>query len=97
MLASAPSVLFDAVAILVSTAGARQLAAHAAARQFVADAFAHCKLIAYTAEAGPLLERAGLRALDAGCFDLGKDGGADAFVTACGQLRYWDREIAPEP
>jgi catalase len=36
-----PSVLFDAVAILVSAEGAALLSDHPAARQFVADAFTH--------------------------------------------------------
>ena len=42
-----PSVLYDAVAILASAEGAALLAADAAAKDFVTDAHAHCKFIAY--------------------------------------------------
>ena len=57
-LAGNPSVVFDAVAIVVNEAGAKVLAEIPAARDFVADAFAHCKFIGYSPEARPLLERA---------------------------------------
>ena len=43
-----PSVVFDAVAVLLSDAGAQLLAEEATARDFVADAFAHCKFIGHT-------------------------------------------------
>ena len=53
-----PSVLFDAVAILPSKEGASRLAALPAARDFIADAMAHHKFIAYVESAMPLLEKA---------------------------------------
>jgi catalase len=56
----APSVLYDAVAILASPGGARALAARPAARDFVTDAVAHCKFIGYTSGAAVLFEAAGL-------------------------------------
>ena len=43
-----PSVVFDAVAILLSDAGAQLLAEEATARDFAADAFAHCKFIGHS-------------------------------------------------
>ena len=43
-----PSVVFDAVAMLLSDAGAQLLAEEATARDFVADAFAHCKFIGHS-------------------------------------------------
>src|SRR3954469_13317741 len=52
MIDGRPSVLFDAVALLVSEEGAHRLAHEAAARDFVADAFAHCKFIGFSAAAG---------------------------------------------
>ncbi len=55
-----PSVLYDAVALLVSHAGATLLAQEASARDFVADAFAHCKFIGYSEAALPLLAKAGV-------------------------------------
>ena len=89
-----PSVLFDAVALVLSQDGAALLAKDGAARDFVADAFGHCKFIGFTAEAQPLLEKAGVLAdLDDGCFTLAKGKDAAAFVEACGALRYWPREL----
>ena len=87
-----PSVLFDAVAILPSEDGAVELAMLPAARDFVADAFAHRKFVAYVAEALPLLEKVGLAgSIDDGFVLLktGKDCGA--FIEACRKLRFWDR------
>jgi catalase len=43
-----PSVLYDAAALLMAKQGHDQVANHPAARDFVADAFAHAKFIAYT-------------------------------------------------
>ena len=43
-----PSVVFDAVAVLLSDAGAQLLTDEATARDFVADAFSHCKFMRIT-------------------------------------------------
>jgi catalase len=51
----APSVLYDAVAVLPSAKGGEALAKMPAAKDFVSDAFAHYKFIACAAEAQPLL------------------------------------------
>lgn len=88
-----PSILYDAVAILVSEKGGEMLTKIPAARDFVADAFAHCKFIGYTAETSPLLEKAGVRSeLDEGCRELSKKGDGKDFVALCRQLRFWKRE-----
>ena len=47
-----PSVVFDAVALLLSAEGAALLADEVTARDFVADGFAHCKFIAHNAGEG---------------------------------------------
>jgi catalase len=87
-------VLFDAVALLPSRDGAALLAKDAAARDFVSDAFAHCKFIGFTDEARPLLEKAGVLAdLDDGCRVLATPNDAQGFIQACGQLRFWPREL----
>jgi catalase len=87
-----PSVLFDAVAIMISADGAKLLTDESTARDFVADAFAHLKFIAYTSAAGPLLSKAGVPSeADEGCFDLAKPDGIARFVKACAQVRYWKR------
>ena len=63
------------------------------AKDFVADAFAHCKFIGYSAEVEPLFVKAGISDdLDAGCFLLTKVGVTD-FVDALGELRFWNREL----
>jgi catalase len=86
-----PSVLYDAVAILISPDGAKRLGGEATARDFVADAFAHAKFIAYVDAAKPLLDKAGAIP-DAGCFLLSAPGDADRFIQSCGELRFWTRE-----
>ncbi|WP_445682656.1 catalase [Radicibacter daui] len=59
-LAGSPSVLFDAVAIILSPEGCKMLMGEGAAVQFAMDAFAHCKAIAVNEGARPLLEKAGV-------------------------------------
>ena len=86
-----PSVVFDAVAVLLSDAGAKLLAEEATARDFVADAFAHCKFIAHNGAAAPLLAKAGVAA-DGGVVELKAGRDAAAFVQTCRQLRFWERE-----
>ena len=86
-----PSVVFDAVAVLLSDAGAKLLAEESSARDFVADAFAHCKFIAHTASAMSLLQKAG-GVPDAGIIELIAARDAAAFLKTCGQLRHWERE-----
>jgi len=89
-----PSVLFDAVVVLASADGGALLAGDAAAKDFVSDAFNHCKFIGHSAEALPLFQRAGLaEQLDAGCMPLARAADAKAFLDACGALRVWDREL----
>jgi catalase len=87
-----PSVVFDAVAVLLSDAGAQLLPDEATARDFVADAFAHCELIAHNAAAMPLLQKDGVAERDEGVIDLNKPAEAAIFVEACRQLRFWERE-----
>ncbi len=88
-----PSVLYDAVVVLASPDGAASLGGDPAARDFVTDAYAHCKFIGYTADASPLFEAAGLAQLiDEGFVELDGDGGPAAFLGRCHALRSWDRE-----
>jgi catalase len=86
-----PSVLYDAVAILVSEEGAALLSVDKPSKDFANDAFAHCKFIAYSDEALPFLQKAGIgEDLDEGCFALSE--GVPEFVDALAELRYWPRE-----
>lgn len=88
-----PSVLYDAVVVLVSESGAKPLMKNASAMNFISDAFAHLKFIAYNAAALPLFQKAGIASdLDEGCMELKAAQGAAAFVAACRKLRVWERE-----
>jgi catalase len=86
-LAGTPSVVFDAVAIVLSDEGAIVLSLESAAIGFVQDAYAHLKAIAFDPGAESLLDNAG----------IGRDKGvveaADlkAFLAAA-KTRQWDRE-----
>lgn len=86
-----PSVLYDAVALVLSETGAAALAREPAAREFVADAFAHGKFIAHTAAAAALFVAAGVTP-DDGCVALGEGGDAADFLERCAELRHWSRE-----
>jgi catalase len=89
-----PSVLYDAVAIVASPAAGSQLAQDAAARDFVTDAYAHCKFIGHNAAARPLFEATGLASrMDDGFINL-DDHTAKDFIAQCARLRYWQRELA---
>ena len=86
-LAGTPSVMFDAVALVLSEAGARSLVGEAAAIDFVRDAFGHLKAIAVDDGGRALFEDA------CGAPDGGVVAAANpkAFVTAA-MTRQWDRE-----
>ncbi|MDR4468995.1 MAG: catalase [Nitrospira sp.] len=90
-----PSVLYDAVALLPSEEGATMLAKDAAARDFVADAYAHMKFIGYVEAAAPLLKKAGVyESRDDGFILLESSRGGSKFIEACRKIRYWAREAA---
>jgi len=86
-LAGTPSVLFDAIAVILSDKGAKSLAAESAAIDFVRDAFGHLKAIAADKGGQSLLKTAKVVA-DAGVMDANDQ---DAFITAA-KTRQWARE-----
>ena len=95
MIDGGPSVLFDAVVLLLSEEGAEALTGEAAARDFVADAFTHCKFIGFSHGAETLLLRSGVAAdADEGLIYLGDEGAIAGFVKACRKLRLWSREAS---
>jgi catalase len=89
------SVLYDAVVLALSAEGAAMLSKDKTAKDFVSDAFAHCKFIGYTASAAPLFAKAGIapEELDEGVILLESAADVPAFLAMCGQLRLWDREL----
>ncbi len=86
-LAGTPSVLFDAVAVVLSDAGAKILSAESAAIDFVRDAFGHLKAIAVDKGGAALLRKANLQP-DAGVVPADQQ---DAFIAAA-KTRQWERE-----
>jgi len=86
-LAGTPSVLFDAVAVILSDEGAKALSMESAAIDFVRDAFGYLKAIAVDKGGQALLKIANV-GQDAGVVDTNDK---DAFITAA-KTRQWDRE-----
>lgn len=93
MIGGGPSVLYDAVALLPSGDAMGDLLQDTAARDFVADAFAHCKFIGYVEAARPLFDKAGIGdSLDEGVIVLDSAKSISGFIKSLGKLRLWDRE-----
>jgi catalase len=89
-----PSVLFDAVAVIVSDEGAAMLKGDAVTQDFVRDAFGHCKFIGLTKQAEPIFAKAGIAdMLDEACIPLGSAKDAEGFVKVIAALRHWPREL----
>ena len=88
-LAGTPSVVFDAVAVILSDAGVKAFSIEAAAIDFVRDAFGHLKAIAIDAGGQKLLQVAGVTP-DAGVISASD---CNAFIAAA-QTRQWVREPA---
>ncbi|BET25729.1 catalase [Limnobacter thiooxidans] len=86
-LAGTPSVIFDAIALVLDDKVATAMCNEAAAVDFVRDAFGHLKAIAFDTGANVLLERAGVFK-DEGVVSV-RD--IPRFLTAA-QTRQWDRE-----
>jgi catalase len=92
-LSGAPSVMFDAVALLLSEEGAAKLAMEAAAIDWLRDAFGHLKVIGHVADAAPVFEKAAVAPdADEGVVGLAERGGIEAFIEAAKQHRIWKRE-----
>jgi catalase len=89
-----PSVLYDAIALLPGAAAIDALLKQPAVRDFIADAFAHCKFIGYAVAAAPLFKKAGIEQsqFDEGFISLTSPADAGGFVAKLAKLRVWDRE-----
>jgi catalase len=92
-LVAAPSIFFDAVALVLSGPAGSLLAKDAAAVDFVRDAFGHLKVIGYTSGAAPLLERAGITdQSDEGIVSLAVLQSVSTFIDIAKRQRIWARE-----
>ena len=86
-LAGTPSVMFDAVAIILSNEGAKTLSMEAAAIDFIRDAYGHLKAIAVDKGGEVLLNKANITA-DKGVVSVSE---VETFISAA-KTRHWDRE-----
>ncbi|MEP6738788.1 MAG: catalase, partial [Caldimonas sp.] len=86
-LAGTPSIMFDAIALVLADAAAEALGKDAAAIDFVRDAFGHLKAIAFDRGGQGLLQKAGV-ARDAGVVAAHE---VAAFIAAA-KTRQWQRE-----
>jgi catalase len=95
MIDGGPSVLFDAVVLLLEPEAAERLTGEATARDFVSDAFAHCKFIGYSEGAISLMKKVGIDpTLDEGLILLQHETSIANFFEQCGRIRLWTREPA---
>jgi catalase len=88
-LAGTPSVLFDAIVVILSEAGANLLSKESSAIDFVRDAFAHLKAIGVDQGGQGFLKAAGV-AQDAGIIVVSE---MEAFLAAA-KTRQWEREAS---
>ena len=86
-LAGTPSVIFDAIAVVLSDEGVKALSMEGAAIDFVRDAYGHLKAIAVDKGGKALLKSANV-GQDAGIVDVNDKA---AFIAAA-KTRLWDRE-----
>ncbi|MGO4600176.1 catalase [Terrabacter sp. 2RAF25] len=93
-IAGAPSVLYDAVAIVTGTQGGSALADEPAARDFLTDAFTHFKVIGLGGATEALVEAAALVGkLDEACLAVGTPAETTAYVGRLAGPRHWDRSV----
>jgi catalase len=91
-LAGSPSVLYDAVVLMLAPEAAAELSKHAAAVDFVTDAFSHLKAIGHSKGAALLLAASGVE-IDA-FFVPSSD--TPKFIKLASQ-RFWEREPKVRP
>ena len=89
-LRAAPSVLFDAVAILAGPDGDKNLTADPNAQAFLTDARRHCKAVGFSGVPA-LTKKTGVTD-EPGIAELSGKGGVRAFVDSAKTGRFWERE-----
>jgi catalase len=92
-----PSVLYDAVAVIVADEWIDKLGKAPAVRDFIADAHAHNKVIGYVPAAGELLSKLGVEPLDEGHVALRKAKDATTLLATARKGRIWSRETTDDP
>lgn len=88
-----PSVLYDAIVILTGANIQDQWSKNLPVRDFITDAFFHCKFIGYSKAALTLIQKIGLtEKLDDGWILLNNEQTIAKFISKCGEIRFWSRE-----
>ncbi|MBA3536466.1 MAG: catalase [Tatlockia sp.] len=87
----APSVLFDAVVLLVDGENPL-LAKDPKVHEFISDAFWNYKYLAYAPSSKALLANPLIK-IDDGFFELSKLSAIKEFIHACHNLRFWQRKL----
>jgi len=87
----APSVVYDAIAVLLTDDAAKRHRTHAALRDALSDAWAHAKFIAGTPPSMALLASTTGDDPDDGVVTLEGESAASDFIERCGALRHWAR------
>jgi len=85
-----PSVLYDAVAILLPEPAALKSMDLFKVEEFIKDAYFHAKFIGYSNESLSLIQQLNLP-IDKGLLLLDSKVSSIEFLKACSQLRYWQR------
>ncbi len=92
-LEGAPSVLYDAIAILSTSEGVTEISKHPAGRQFVVDAFTHLKIIGYSSDSKELFKKLGITPeTDDGCIEFSESDAIPKYLKACRNIRFWKRD-----
>ena len=88
-----PSVLYDAIVILTRANIQDQWSKNLPVRDFITDAFFHCKFIGYSEAALTLIQKIGLtEKLDDGWMLLNNEQTIAKFISKCREIRFWARE-----
>lgn len=91
----APSVLFDAVFIMISMDAVEKLKSNPAVKDFVSDAFSHFKFIGHCPGGEQLLQEIlGPEKKDEGMMLIEEGKDLEKFLSSCRALRFWDRQLA---
>lgn len=85
-----PSVLYDAVAILLSNPNALKPMDLHKVEEFIKDAYLHNKFIGYSTNVLALIKKLNIP-VDKGMVLLATKDSVEEFLASCGKLRFWQR------
>ncbi|MGQ3889180.1 catalase [Legionella sp. CNM-1927-20] len=89
-----PSVLYDAVVLLIAEQATTELLNLPKVQEFISDAYLHCKFIGYAKHLQSLLTQMGsIKQLDDGFVNLMDENTIPQFIKTCRKLRYWERHV----